>query len=366
MFKKWFILAIAVVAVMATVLGCKGKKETGGQTAETTVMPSQDFVGSWSTDGIDYLEIHEINAKENKIVFELGSDRDSVGSKEGTAKIEDGKIKFVIPEWEEATGTMEFNENGVTIIPDDPLFWGGNTFLYKDKTATATEQAADSGTETTATATNFTRVIELKSPRMNGQDIVALQKQLLSLGYDSVGEADGYYGPATEKVIKYIQFFGGQRHDMDGKVNQSLWNDIFEDFDPMNLLKRGSFAANTAIDASTVLDVFQKFIEWKDIDRDIDKIANGLLNNREYAHISSVYDSTVEYYFSPEHNLVLRGDFMENAPRREFILPDFRKFIHRVYHGLTGWHSYDEIYDFDPQTGVFTLLETIDYEPSGK
>ena len=225
-----------------------------------------------------------------------------------------------------------------------------------------TEQAADSGTETTATATNFTRVIELKSPRMNGPDIVALQKRLLSLGYDSVGEADGYYDPATEKVVKYIQFFPGGKVG-DGKVNQPLWNYIFSDYDgSVYLLKRGSFAANTAIEASTVLDVFQKFIGWKDIDRDIDKITNGLLNNREYAHISSVYDSRVEYYFSPEHNLVLRGDYMENAPRREFILPDFRKFIHRVYHGLTGWHSYDEIYDFDPQTGVFTLIETIDYQ----
>ena len=240
-----------------------------------------------------------------------------------------------------------------------------------------TEQAADSGTETTATATNFTRVIELKSPRMNGPDIVALQKQLLSLGYDSVGEADGYYGPATEKVVKYIQFFRGE--DKDGKVDQSLWNDIFEDFNGMNLLKRGSFAANTAIDASTVLDVFQKFIGWKDIDgyyyrnesdidRDPKKIANGLLNNREYVYTSiesyanTDYETSTRYYFSPEHNLVLRGDSMENAPRREFILPDFRKFIHRVYHGLTGWHIYDEIYDFDPQTGVFTLLETIDYQ----
>ena len=286
--KKALILAIAVVAVMATVLGCKGKKETGA--------PSGEVAASRQTANIETVE---------------------------------------------------------------------------------TEQAADSGTETTATATNFTRVIELKSPRMNGEDIVALQKQLLSLGYDSVGEADGYYGPATEKVVKYIQFFRGE--DKDGKVDQSLWNDIFEDFNGMNLLKRGSFAANTAIEASTVLDVFQKFIGWKDIDgyyyrneSDIDcdpkKIANGLLNNREYAYsFSDSYGPTdylrrVAYYFSPEHNLVLRTDNGEMAPRREFILPDFRKFIHRVYNRLRGWHSYDEIYDFDPQTGVFTLLETIDYE----
>ena len=288
--KKALILAIAVVAVMATVLGCKGKKETGA--------PSGEVAASGQTANIETVE---------------------------------------------------------------------------------TEQAADSGTETTATATNFTRVIELKSPRMNGEDIVALQKQLLSLGYDSVGEADGYYGTATEKVVKYIQFFPGGKVG-DGKVNQPWWNYIFTDYDgDVYLLKRGSFAANTAIDASTVLDVFQKFIGWKDIDgyyyrnesdidRDPKKIANGLLNNREYVYTSiesyanTDYETSTRYYFSPEHNLVLRTDNGEMAPRREFILPDFRKFIHRVYHGLTGWHSYDEIYDFDPQTGVFTLLETIDYQ----
>jgi formylglycine-generating enzyme required for sulfatase activity len=89
-----------------------------------------------------------------------------------------------------------------------------------------TEQAADSGTETTATATNFTRVIELKSPRMNGPDIVALQKRLLSLGYDSVGEADGYYDPATEGVIKTIQEFSG--FEVNGEVNRQLLDYILD------------------------------------------------------------------------------------------------------------------------------------------
>jgi hypothetical protein len=39
MFKKCIILATAIVAVLALV-GCKDKKKTGGQTAETTAMPS--------------------------------------------------------------------------------------------------------------------------------------------------------------------------------------------------------------------------------------------------------------------------------------------------------------------------------------
>ena len=74
---------------------------------------------------------------------------------------------------------------------------------------------------------NFDRVIELKNPtRMYGKDILDLQNRLLSLGFSEIGEADGYYGPLTEKVIKDIQKFSGFEYD--GKVNRILWNFIFD------------------------------------------------------------------------------------------------------------------------------------------
>jgi len=72
----------------------------------------------------------------------------------------------------------------------------------------------------------FTRVIELKTTRMNGQDVVELQKRLLSLGFTGIGEADGYYGPMSEGVIKHIQRNDGLEED--GKVNQALWDYIFD------------------------------------------------------------------------------------------------------------------------------------------
>jgi hypothetical protein len=113
--KKYLILAIAVAAG-AVLVGCKGKKETGGQTAnvETTVMPSQNFVGTWSNSDDDYLEIHVINAEENRIVFVWSNPKVSSRRKEGTAKLEDGKIKFVIQDFGEgtsveATGTLLFD-----------------------------------------------------------------------------------------------------------------------------------------------------------------------------------------------------------------------------------------------------------------
>ena len=80
-------------------------------------------------------------------------------------------------------------------------------------------------TESTATATNFTRVIELKSPRMNGPDVLALQERLLSLGFSEIGTADGYYGPMTEGVIKNIQT--SSHFEINGKVDRVLWDHIF-------------------------------------------------------------------------------------------------------------------------------------------
>ena len=75
---------------------------------------------------------------------------------------------------------------------------------------------------------NFDRIIELMNPvRMNGQDILILQKRLLSLGFSDVGEADGYYGPLSEKVIKNIQFFSGFKSD--GKIFKPVWDFIFNE-----------------------------------------------------------------------------------------------------------------------------------------
>jgi len=72
---------------------------------------------------------------------------------------------------------------------------------------------------------NFSRVLELTAKRMNGPDVEALQKRLLQLGFSGVGEADGYYGPKNEEIIKTIQKFAG--FEENGKVDRTLWNFIF-------------------------------------------------------------------------------------------------------------------------------------------
>lgn len=56
---------------------------------------------------------------------------------------------------------------------------------------------------------NFTRELKLASPRMNGDDVKNLQERLWELGFTEVGEADGWFGPKTEKAVKNFQSNNG-------------------------------------------------------------------------------------------------------------------------------------------------------------
>jgi len=79
--------------------------------------------------------------------------------------------------------------------------------------------------ENNETKNIFNRIIEITSPRMNGDDVLHLQNRLLEMGFSSVGSADSIYGPLTAGVVNNIQVFSG--FEADGKVTMSLWNFIF-------------------------------------------------------------------------------------------------------------------------------------------
>ena len=49
------------------------------------------------------------------------------------------------------------------------------------------------------------RDLMLDNPYMRGDDVLALQETLLFLGYDEVGDADGVYGPNTDKALRSFQ-----------------------------------------------------------------------------------------------------------------------------------------------------------------
>ena len=74
---------------------------------------------------------------------------------------------------------------------------------------------------------DFSRIIEVKNPRMNGPDIKKMQSILVNYGFEELGEIDGYYGPLTEAVIKNIQYFLG--FEQNGKVNKMIWDFLFNE-----------------------------------------------------------------------------------------------------------------------------------------
>lgn len=75
-------------------------------------------------------------------------------------------------------------------------------------------------------AQSYSRKLCLQTNRMNGNDVKELQANLLKLGYFEVGEADGWFGPNTEKALKsYQQLHGFEDNGIfDGKIFDCMYN----------------------------------------------------------------------------------------------------------------------------------------------
>jgi hypothetical protein len=71
----------------------------------------------------------------------------------------------------------------------------------------------------------FMRALSVQSPRLQGQDVRILQERLLSLGYDDLGAADGYFGPRTDEAFGRFASFNGVRYD--GVVDSKAWHALF-------------------------------------------------------------------------------------------------------------------------------------------
>lgn len=71
----------------------------------------------------------------------------------------------------------------------------------------------------------FTRLIYFTNPNMRGDDILAIQNRLLSIGYNSI-ELSGIYDLHTEDIIK--QFQRNNSLKSDGKITQTVFNLLFK------------------------------------------------------------------------------------------------------------------------------------------
>ncbi len=85
-----------------------------------------------------------------------------------------------------------------------------------------------------AFAQTFTRTLYLTDKgkqRMNGNDVKQLQQKLWDLGFTDVGEADGWFGPATESALKSFQALMGL--EVDGVMGRQSFRCLYDTSDPM-------------------------------------------------------------------------------------------------------------------------------------
>jgi hypothetical protein len=74
-------------------------------------------------------------------------------------------------------------------------------------------------------APSLNRVLSLKNPPMDGDDVRQLQNRLLALGYAEVSNADGVFGNLTDKGVRHFQQVNNL--NVDGKVGPVTWEVLF-------------------------------------------------------------------------------------------------------------------------------------------
>ncbi|KMT21495.1 peptidoglycan-binding protein [Clostridium cylindrosporum] len=149
---------------------------------------------------------------------------------------------------------IAIKKNGSIVWEDEKLYykagkigeslgleWGGSWKSFKDYphfqwTGGLTIQDLLSGKKpkipitpsTTRSSENvetLTRSLKLTNPCMKGNDVLALQKKLSSLGY-KIESIDGVFGEKTSKAV--IAFQKSKKLIQDGIVGKSTWNALFK------------------------------------------------------------------------------------------------------------------------------------------
>lgn len=99
------------------------------------------------------------------------------------------------------------------------------TIVIPSPVETATAEIRATDRQTSIPVPTLDRTLSLQSPYLEGQDVLALQEQLLLLGYTQVGNPDGVFGGMTDAAVK--QFQVDQELVVDGIVGQQTWHALF-------------------------------------------------------------------------------------------------------------------------------------------
>ncbi len=103
---------------------------------------------------------------------------------------------------------------------------------------------------------SFTRVLKYKAPMQRGDDVVQVQRRLLSLGYVMVGEPDGKFGAATRDAVEAFQQDNALK--VDGIVGTNTWKVLFATAPPAQTDK-----LSVVLPSLTAWHRFRDSVRWR-------------------------------------------------------------------------------------------------------
>lgn len=91
---------------------------------------------------------------------------------------------------------------------------------------TSTAPTAPAAPAAPSASRSFRRTLEVQTPRLNGEDVRAVQNRLIRLTLPArPGQGDGWFGPVTAATVRAFQ--AANRLPVTGRVDRATWDRLF-------------------------------------------------------------------------------------------------------------------------------------------
>ncbi|MBX8466231.1 peptidoglycan-binding protein, partial [Deinococcus sp. RIT780] len=91
---------------------------------------------------------------------------------------------------------------------------------------TSTAPTAPAAPAAPSASRSFRRTLEVQTPRLNGEDVRAVQNRLIRLTRPArPGQGDGWFGPVTAATVRAFQ--AANRLPVTGRVDRATWDRLF-------------------------------------------------------------------------------------------------------------------------------------------